>query len=110
MKRSALAAWRNLAAWLGASCLFLMLACLVDGSQAGGRKDPTVSELLPGQSLKISGPMPRDAEKLEQLLLASDAPELGLRLEETYSGFWMGGQLWRMSSSLSFLYSVEPGI
>ena len=77
MKRSALAAWRNLAAWLGASCLFLMLACLVDGSQAGGRKDPTVSELLPGQSpallqelhlLTRSGELNADARrKLKQI-------------------------------------------
>ncbi len=95
MRHTQLAAWRNLAGWLGTLCLFLVLACLIDGSQAGGRKDPNVNEILAGQEIKISGPMPRDAETLEHLLLRSDEPALGLRLEETFSGFWMGGQLWR---------------
>lgn len=107
MTRHALAAWRNLAAWLGAACLFLVLACLVDGSQAGGRKDPGVNELLPGQSLIISGPMPADAEKLDQLLLRSDTGGLDLRLVETYSGFWMGGQLWR--AEVSIPATLAPG-
>ncbi len=107
MNRHTLAAWRNLAAWLGAASLFLMLACLMDGTQAGGRKDPSVSELLPGQSLKISGNMPPGAEKLEHLLLKSGAPELGLRLEETYSGFWLGGQLWR--AEVSAPATLAPG-
>lgn len=107
MTRQTLSAWRNLAAWLGTICLFLFLACLIDGSQAGGRKDPNVSELLPGQSLKISGPMPKDAEKLEHLRIASSQPELGLKLEETYSGFWLGGQLWR--AEVSVPASLAPG-
>lgn len=107
MDRQTLTGWRNLAAWLGTVCLFLFLACLIDGSQAGGRKDPGVSELLPGQSLKISGPMPRDAEKLEHLRISSSQPELALRLEETYSGFWLGGQLWR--AEVSAPRTLAPG-
>lgn len=107
MDRHALAAWRNLVARLGAACLFLVLACLLDGTQAGGRKDPSISELLPGQSLKISGNMPRDTEKLEHLRITASKPELGLKLEETYSGFWLGGQLWR--AEVSVPASLAPG-
>lgn len=107
MSHTQLAAWRNLAGWLGTICLFLVLACLIDGSQAGGRKAPNTNEVLPGQSIKISGPMPRDAETLEQLLLRSSEPALGLRLEETYSGFWMGGQLWR--AEVSVPRGLAPG-
>lgn len=107
MTRHALAAWRNLAAWLSTACLFLMLAGLIDGSQAGGRKDPNLSELLPGQSLNISGPMPKGAETLEQLRITSSQPELAVRLQETYSGFWLGGQLWRAEVTAS--PALAPG-
>ena len=86
---------RNIAAWLGALCFFLMLAALLDGIIAGGRKDPLINEVVPGESIKLSGPMPRDAERLDQLWLRAADPAIGLALEEVRTGFWLGGQQWQ---------------
>jgi len=51
--------------------------------------------------------MPRDAETLDQLRMTSAEPALGLKLEETYSGFWLGGQLWR--AEVSVPRDLAPG-
>lgn len=88
---------RNIAAWFGALCFFLMLAALLDGIIAGGRKDPLINEVVPGESIKLSGPMPRDAERLDQLWLRAADPAIGLALEEIRTGFWLGGQQWQAS-------------
>lgn len=100
MSFQSLAAWRRLAGLLGGGIFFLVLACLVDGMISGGLKDPFLFEVLPGQSVKLSKPMPNGAERLEDLQLRTSDPRISVRLEEIYSGFWMGGALWRAEARL----------
>ena len=83
-----LAAWRRLFGLLGGVIFFLVLTSLVDGMISGGLKDPFLHELLPGQSVKLSKPMPNGAERLEDF-------------EEMFTGFWMGGTLWRAEARLA---------
>jgi len=96
----ALFARRKLAGLCGAVILCLALAFTVDGMIAGGRKDPNAFNLLPGQSLSLSDIMPRGAETLSALSLRASDPNISLRLTETFSGFWLGGTLWRAELAL----------
>ena len=89
-----LLARRKYAGLCGTLIICLTLALAVDGMIAGGRKDPKQHELLPGQSLNLTDPLPRGAERLEDLSLRSSSPIISLKLLETFSGFWLGGTLW----------------
>lgn len=95
-----LAARRKLAGVCATALLCLVIALLADGMIAGGRKDPNLHELLPGQTLKLTDPMPRGTEKLEDLSLRASSPEISVRLVEMFSGFWLGGTLWRAEVTL----------
>jgi hypothetical protein len=101
MSFQALAAWRRLSGLLGCAVLFLVLASLVDGMISGGLKDPYLHDLLPGQSVKLSRPMPYGAERLEDLVLRPSNPGISIHLEEMFTGFWMGGTLWRAEAQLT---------
>jgi hypothetical protein len=86
---------RKITGQVGALVLCLALALAVDGMIAGGRKDPRAFDLVPGQSLVLSDVMPRGAAKLEDLRLEANDPRLAPRFTETFSGFWLGGTMWR---------------
>lgn len=98
MNFRSLAARRKIAGLCGTLLILLMLAFTVDGMVAGGRKDPTLYDLVPGQSLNLTDPMPRGAEKLTDLSLRATSPNIELRFLETFSGFWLGGTLWRVEA------------
>lgn len=86
-------------------CLSLLLA--LDGMIAGGRKDPKLIETTPGDSLNLTDPMPRGTEKLEELSLRVSPPGVTVTMQETFSGFWLGGVLWRAQADIP--PDVAPG-
>lgn len=101
MNFRSLAARRRLAGLCGTLLICLILALTVDGMIAGGRKDPNLYDLLPGQSLNLTDPMPRGTERLDELSLRASSPEnVSLRLTETFTGFWLGGTLWRAEARI----------
>ncbi|MBU1228993.1 MAG: hypothetical protein KKA55_08480 [Proteobacteria bacterium] len=101
MSFQSLAAWRRLSGLLGGCIFLLILAALVDGMISGGLKDPFQHDLLPGQSVKLSKPMPNGAERLEELVLRPSDAKISVRFEELFTGFWMGGTLWRAEATLA---------
>ena len=101
MSFQSLAAWRRLSGLLGGCIFFLILASLVDGMISGGLKDPFLHDLLPGQSIKLSKPMPYGAERLEEIVLRPSDARISVRFEELFTGFWMGGTLWRAEARLA---------
>lgn len=100
MSFAALAAWRRLAGRAGCAFMLLLLAALVDGMVAGGLQDPNLRDVLPGQSVSLSEQLPRGAEKLDDVELRPSDPGIIVQMKETYSGFWMGGAIWRAEASL----------
>jgi len=86
---------RKITGQVGALILCLALALAVDGMIAGGRKDPRAFDLVPGESLVLSDVMPRGADKLEDLRFQANDPRLAPHFFETFSGFWLGGTMWR---------------
>ncbi|PKN08326.1 MAG: hypothetical protein CVU73_07690 [Deltaproteobacteria bacterium HGW-Deltaproteobacteria-8] len=101
MSFASLAAQRRLAGLLGCAVMFLILASLVDGMIAGGLKDPNRLDVLPGQDFSLSEQLPRGAQSLEDVVLRATDPRLSVRLKETYSGFWLGGTIWRAEGRLA---------
>lgn len=100
MEFAALYLWRKAAGLVGAVILCLALAFAVDGMVAGGRANPNAFDLLPGQDMALSDTMPRGAATLSDLAPEVSDPRLRLSLTETFSGFWLGGTMWRGRLSL----------
>lgn len=100
MNYRTLQARRRCAGLLGTLAICLAIAFAVDGMIAGGRKDPKLHHLLPGESLNLTDPMPRGTERLDQLSLRSSSPDVSLRMVETFTGFWLGGTLWRAEATV----------
>lgn len=100
MAYAALFAQRRLCGQIGCALMLLLLAALIDGMVAGGLKDPNRLDVLPGQTVSLSEQLPRGAEKLNDIVLRPSDPRIALHLKETYSGFWMGGAIWRAEAML----------
>lgn len=72
----------------------LLVAAMIDVVIARHRTDFNVMHVLPGQAEPIDGPL-AEKTKVEELTYQSDSPDLKLAFDETYAGFWLGGQMWR---------------
>lgn len=86
--------WRRYAGWLGMLAALLLVAAMLDIVIVRQRSAFNVLEVLPGQEVPIDGPL---AEKtaVRDLTYTTDCPDLELIFDDTFSGFWLGGQMWR---------------
>lgn len=106
---SAARKWQRLAG--RASCVFLAIAlvALFDGLVAEMRGGSNELELLPGQSISLSGPAALK-NPLNSDLKATFSPErsfLHFNLEGFFTGYWFGSGMWRGSVGAGM--DAEPG-
>lgn len=89
--------------------IFLLAAIsVVDGLQMLIRHEFNRIDLLPGETVLVSGMLPADAKSHEDMVIKMDgAPGLTFSPLETYKGFWMGGHMWR--AELSAESHMKPG-
>ncbi|MDL2275504.1 hypothetical protein LJC22_05220 [Desulfosarcina sp. OttesenSCG-928-G10] len=81
---------------------------VVDGLQMLVRQEFNRIDLLPGETVLMSGMLPADAKTHEDLVIRIDgASGLSFTPLETYKGFWMGGHMWR--AELSAASGMKPG-
>ncbi len=83
--------------WLSAFLLAVALVGLIDGLLAHMRRGADLLELLPGDTLVLSGPLPLKnpvTNDLQARFLPEDAP-LHFRLDEFFAGYWFGNGMWR---------------
>ena len=98
--------FQSLAGRAGLMVGILLVAAMLDVVIARHRTDFNVMHVLPGQAEPIDGPL---AEKtsVEELTFQSDSPDLKVAFDETFAGFWMGGQMWR--GKLVVGSQIQPG-
>lgn len=86
--------WRRWAGWLGTLAAGLLVLAMLDLVIVRQRTAFNVLQVLPGQEVAIDGPL---AEKtaVQDLTYTTDSPDLELVFDETFTGFWLGGQMWR---------------
>lgn len=89
--------------------IFLIAAfCVLDGLQTLVRHEFNSIDLIPGETILVSGMMPADARSHEDLVVEIEGdPGLAFTPLEVYKGFWMGGLMWR--AELSASPSIRPG-
>lgn len=76
---------------------------LIDAFRGGFFGNNGLVELLPGQSRPLSGPMPVDVNKTEDMVIEGQPKDGSVRLVPNahFSGFWFGGDMWRGTISAS---------
>lgn len=86
--------------WFGRLSAFLLavaLVALIDGLLAHMRTGSDFLELLPGDALVLSGPLPLKnpvTGDVQAQFLPGNAP-LHFRLDEFFAGYWFGNGMWR---------------
>lgn len=58
------------------------------------RKQPFIFDLLPGETVKVNGPMPERIKAVEELGFQSSSPGLRVEIQRVHAGYWLGGNLW----------------
>ena len=85
--------------WGGVCALLLGLAllCVLDGLQSLRRTERDLLELLPGGSAAVSGPAGLRNPRREDVIAAfdPDAPQLTFAFDRFFTGYLMGGGMWR---------------
>lgn len=78
---------------------FLLTAafCLVDALLGGMKGRQSSIELIPDTFFQISGPMPPKTNSLRGFVIEGEPEDGSVRLlpEEVFSGYWLGGSMWR---------------
>lgn len=84
----------------GRVALLLLLACalsLVDGLVGNMQQGFNRTSALPGGEYPVSGPLPPRTEAIEDMVIEGGTDDRQVRLVpyEIYSGYWLGGKMWR---------------
>lgn len=84
----------------GRVALLLLLVCalsLVDGLVGKMQQGYNRTDGLPGGEYPVSGPVPVNAETVEDMVIEGGTDDRQVRLVpyEIYSGYWLGGRMWR---------------
>ena len=98
--------YRSLAGRAGFLVGILLVVAMLDVVIAHHRTEFNVMHVLPGQVEPIDGPL-AEKTKVEELIYYSDSPDLKVSFDETHTGFWLGGQMWR--GKLLVGSQIRPG-
>jgi hypothetical protein len=74
-------------------CLFILSA--IDGGVEYLRQPTNFLALLPGASIKLTGPMAPGISTIDGMSFETGSPAVSIHLGEVISGFWMGARMWR---------------
>ncbi len=92
--------------WLGTLAAVLLLGAMVDIVVVRQRTPFNVLQVLPGQEEAIDGPL-AEKTRVNDLEYTSDSPDLEVVFDETFTGFWLGGEKWR--GRLRVKPTAKPG-
>ena len=80
---------------LAAAFCILAFLCGLEGGIAYLREPFNALRLLPGESVKLTGPLAPGASSTEHMTYESDSENVSILFEEIISGYWLGGKMWR---------------
>lgn len=95
MTELSLVRWRDGVGWLAAAfCLCVGLA-LADSFIDTSRTGPNMVFLLPGETARLSGPLPADVRRASDLVFAVDHPGISVAVTGQETRGFFGGRMWR---------------
>lgn len=57
-------------------------------------KEHFTVNMLPGESIKVNGPMPERIREASELTYVSETRSIVVEIERVHTGYWLGGNLW----------------
>lgn len=98
---------RKTAGRMAMACCVVFLLAALDGIVSRFREPPEELRLLAGETVMITGPAGDDVKEVGDLEARSDSSAIEVRFEGIYSGFWLGGRMWR--AELTVGHSAAQG-
>jgi hypothetical protein len=86
---------RSLIGKAGACVCVLFVFAILDAVVAQVREPVNVFQVLPGAALQINGSLAEKLSGIEELTYTSSTDAIHITFETLYSGFWLGGYMWR---------------
>ncbi|MFU2210700.1 hypothetical protein [Solidesulfovibrio sp. C21] len=109
MSEASLVHLRDGLGWLAvAFCLCVGLA-LADGFVDNSRTGANMVFLLPGETARLSGPLPADVRQASDLVFAVDHPGIAVAVTGQEAGGFWGGRMWRATVSAAPDAAPETG-
>lgn len=109
MSEASLVRLRDGLGWLAvAFCLCVGLA-LADGFVDNSRTGTNMVFLLPGETARLSGPLPADVGRASDLVFAVDHPGITVAVTGQEAGGFGGGRMWRATVSAAPDAAPETG-
>jgi hypothetical protein len=100
-------AWKDRISLAGAVLCCLFIISIIDGGVDHLRRPSNSFRLLPGESLKLTGPMAPEVGTVDGMDFETNSPAVYVFLREVISGFWLGTRMWRGRVDLS--PEIVPG-
>lgn len=98
---------RKFARRAGAIFFILIFVAVIDGCVAKFREPINVFNILPGQSVKVDGPLDLKIQDTKELSYVSTSDNVRLSFDAIQAGFWLGGNMWLGTVTTDTL--IQPG-
>ncbi len=92
---------------LGAAFFIIILLSIVDSLMLQLLRHHFTVHMLPGETVKVNGPMPERIKRISELTAIAQHDSLLVRIERVHTGYWLGGNLW--NGYVKALEDLEPG-
>lgn len=98
---------RKFARRMGAIFFILVFVTILDGCIAKFREPINVFNILPGQSIKVDGPLDSKIKNTKELTYTSTSDNVRLSFDAIQTRFWLGGNMWIGTVTTNKL--IQPG-
>ncbi|KAF0180795.1 MAG: hypothetical protein FD164_1654 [Nitrospirae bacterium] len=92
---------------IGALFFIFIFVCLLDACVANLREPMHVYNVLPGQTVGVNGPVDPKIKHASELAQTSPSDKVMLAIEETKSGYFLGGNMW--TGTVTVTKDAPPG-
>ena len=107
MNLEQISVFRKYARRAGAIFFILIFVSIIDGCIAKFRAPINVFNILPGQSVKVDGPLDSKIQDTRELIYTSASDNVRLSFDAIQPGFWLGGTMWIGTVTTNKL--ISPG-
>jgi hypothetical protein len=94
MNLEQISVFRKFARRTGAIFFILIFVAVIDGCVAKFREPINVFNILPGQSVKVDGPLDLKIQDTRELTYTGTSDNVRLSFDAIQAGFWLGGNMW----------------
>ncbi len=98
---------RKTAGKIAAVFFVLLFASILDGCIAKFREPINVFNILPGDLVKVDGPLEKEVKNTGELAYTSTSDSVRLSFDATQKGYWLGGRMW--IGTITTSPQISPG-